>query len=43
MSADKTLANFKIPWILRGGDTGRGMVERISFLELRFIHLECEK
>jgi hypothetical protein len=26
MNTDKALANFKIPWILRSGDTGKGRV-----------------
>jgi hypothetical protein len=43
MNTDKALANFKILWILRSGDTGRGRVERIGFLSLRFTHLKCKK
>jgi hypothetical protein len=36
MNTDKALATLKIPWILRCGDTGKGKVERMSFLVLRF-------
>jgi hypothetical protein len=34
MNTDKALANFKIPWILRSGDTGKGRIERISFFQV---------
>ena len=44
MNTDKALANLSIlPGIDEGGDTGRGMVERISFLQLRFTHRKCKK
>jgi hypothetical protein len=43
MNTDKALANSKIHWIAESGDTGKGRVERISFLTLRFIHLKCKK
>jgi hypothetical protein len=40
MNMDNALANFRIPWILRGGDTGKGRVECISHLKLRFTHIQ---
>jgi hypothetical protein len=42
MNTDKAPANFNIPWILKGGDTGRGRVERMSFLQVRFTHSKCK-
>jgi hypothetical protein len=38
MSIEKTLANSIVQWTVGGGDTGRGKVERMSFLLLRFTH-----
>jgi len=38
MKVDKALANFKIFWILRSGDTGWGRVEHRSFQQLKFTH-----
>ena len=40
MNTDKALANSIIQWIVGSGDTGRGRVERISFLKVRFTHLD---
>jgi hypothetical protein len=36
MNVDKTPANSILLRSLGGGDTGRGRVERMSFLQLRF-------
>ena len=33
MMADEALANPIVHWMIGGGDTGKGMVERISFSE----------
>ncbi len=38
MIVDNALANFKIFWILRSGDTGRRGAEHRSILQLRFTH-----
>ncbi len=38
MNVDKALADFKIFWILRSGDTGRRKVEHRNFLQLMFTH-----
>ncbi len=38
MIADNAPANFKIFWILRSGDTGRGRVEHRNLLHLMFTH-----
>jgi SpoU rRNA methylase family enzyme len=38
MSTDKALADSIVHWTVGGGDTGRGRVERIDFLQLRFTH-----
>ena len=38
MNTDKALANSIVHWTVEGGDTGRGRVERISFLLVRFTH-----
>jgi hypothetical protein len=44
MNTDKALANSIVSWIIGGGDAGRGMVERISFLlGLMFTHPKCKK
>jgi hypothetical protein len=43
MSADKALANSMVLWAVRGGDTGRGRVERMSFLKVRFTHFIRKK
>ena len=41
MNADKALANLSILLgIDGGGDTGRGRVKRISFLQVKFTHLK---
>jgi hypothetical protein len=38
MNTDKALANSMVHWTVGGGDTGRGRVERISFLSLSFTY-----
>jgi len=38
MRVDNALAYFEIPWISRGGDTGRRRVEHRNFLQLMFTH-----
>jgi hypothetical protein len=38
MNTDKAFANSMALWTVGSGDTGRGRVERMSFLQLRFIH-----
>ena len=39
MNIDKALANLIVHWTVGGGDTGKGRVERMSFLlQLRFTH-----
>jgi hypothetical protein len=39
MNTDKALANSIVHWTVGGGDTGRGKVERIGFLQVKFTHL----
>jgi hypothetical protein len=43
MNTDEALANSIVHWTVGSGDTGRGRVERISFLQLRFTHRQCKK
>jgi hypothetical protein len=41
MNMDSALAKFSIfSKVLDGGDTGKGRVERISYLKLRFTHFK---
>ena len=41
MNMDNALANLSIlPGIDGGGDTGKGRVECISYLKLRFTHIQ---
>ena len=40
MNTDKALADSMVHWIVESGDTGKGRVERISFLQIKFTHLD---
>jgi hypothetical protein len=43
MNVDKAFANFEFNQDSKGGDTGRGRVERISFLQLSIIYSKSWK
>jgi hypothetical protein len=43
MNTDNAFADSIVHWTVGGGDTGKGRVERISFLPLRFTHRKCKK
>ncbi len=40
MMTDNALADLEIPWVSRGGDTGKRRAEHRSFLLLWFIHIK---
>jgi len=43
MMMDSTLANFRILWFLRGGNTGEGRVERMSFFQVAVHSLRLKR
>jgi hypothetical protein len=43
MNTDNALANSIVYWTVGSGDTGKGRVERMSFLPLSFTHRKCKK